>query len=161
MRVEQFFADQHGGKSAKQSAADGETFTAIYIIEFVKRFEKTKRERKNADPSYQMFIDIWNKYFPNLLDFPRDGKHFKSLIKKCEKLLEVKGKEINTATVCNVFEYIVQYVKTQNVYPAGEPVSVFDSRFQSIVYKMQFGQKQVDFNSQNSSNRVFGKYSNV
>ena len=43
-RVEKFFQDQNGGKDAYLSTKDGETFTAMYVINFAK---KALREIKN------------------------------------------------------------------------------------------------------------------
>lgn len=119
-----------------------------------------KSTKKMVDPCYQKFIAIWNDAFPNLLDFPRDGKHFKSLIKKTEQLLVAGNQIVSEESKCDLFTVVVLWAK-QNHWAGGQPVGTFDSKFKSIVYEMKNGKKKDNFNSQNSASRLFGKYANL
>lgn len=164
MKIQDFFAANHGGKTPEQSTIDGETFTAIYVIEFAKKWQNRNKKEKSAkvvDPCYSRFVDIWNNHYPGLLDFPRDGKHFKSLIKKTEELLMNRNKEVTEDLKCNTFEYVVNYCKKNSHWVSGQPVGVFDAKYKSVIYEMQFGKKQADYNSQTSSQRAFSKYGQV
>lgn len=161
MKIEEFFADNNGGKSTSESVLHGETFTAHYVIEFAKKWQNRNKSKvkKVVDPCYTKFIDIWNKYFPGLLDFPRDGKHFKSIIVKTEELLKNRQKEVTEETKCNTFEYIVNWCKENRHWVAGQPAGVFDSKYKSVIYEMQFGKQKQNFNTQNSAERAFSSYS--
>lgn len=164
MKIQEFFAAQHGGKSPEESVIHGETFTAHYVIEFAKKWQNRNKKEKSskvADPCYARFVDIWNNYFPGLLDFPRDGKHFKSLIKKTEELLIARQKEVTEDSKCNTFEYVVKWSKTNNHWVSGQPAGVFDAKYKSVIYEMQFGKQKSTFSSQTSSERAFSKYGQV
>lgn len=161
LTIQDFFAENNGGKTPSESVMSGETFTAHQLIEFAKAWQNRSKskKKKEVDPCYTKFIAIWNKYFPGLLEFPRDGRHFKSMIVKTEDLLKSKQKEVNEESKCNTFEFILNWCKQNNHWVSGEPAGVFDSKFKSVVYKMQFGKQKSNFNTQNSAERAFSSYS--
>lgn len=158
MKVQDFFTENNNGKTPQESVLGGETFTAHQMVEFAKKWKSYKLSKKTVDPCYVKFIDIWNRYFPNLLDFPRDAKHFKSLISKTHEMLLKVGKETSEDMKCNSFEFVVKWCKQSNHFASGKPVGFFDSQYKSIIYEMKTGKKKDNFNNQNSSERAFSNY---
>lgn len=99
---------------------------------------KNKRREKETDPCYKKFIGIWNDAFPALLDFPRDGVHFKSIIRKTQELLSYYGHDVNEDNKNDFFFAVVTWAKG-NHWVGGEPVGTFDSKYKSIVHQMKNG----------------------
>ncbi len=119
-----------------------------------------KKEKKQSDPCYQKFVDIWHVNFPNTMKFPRDGKHFNSLLKQVEEILKAGNKIVTEESKNITFEFIINWAKKNNHWTIKTPsVGVMDSRIKGIVYEIQTGKKQNQGPPKSSD--VFGKYSHL
>lgn len=159
MKAEDFFTENNGGKSSKQSVAEGETFTAAYVVEFAKRFAREARKSKNELPEYKDFIRLWDQYYKEIgLKMPRDGAKVKSIINQTRLYIHNGGKESTPENVIHFWEYFLQRLKSN--WAHGKSLAVIESHYTSIIFELKHGKKKDDFNSRNSAERMFSNYAN-
>jgi len=126
--------------------------------------DRRSKGRKNAStapcPCYARFVDVWNVAFPNLLNFPRDGKHIKHLIEQTKKYLTDGGKPADPDAAVNMFQYVVTWTKDRNHWCSGKGLPVFDSKYLEIIFEIKHGAKKGGTQSLPSAH-IFSKYSHL
>jgi hypothetical protein len=131
-----------------EAAASGELFSDPKPVK-----SKQVKSKPQADPLYKIFIDVWNDSFPRLLDFPRDSRHVKSLIKKTNDYLVAEGRVPTQETATDFFKAVVLWSKNKNHWASGKSLGVFDSKYLEVLYEIKHGKEKGGYVNQNSSER--------
>jgi len=108
----------------------------------LKRQTKAKKEPNEAEafPEYKVFVDLWHRYYPHMLDMPRDGKNIKEIIKKTRAIIEASkdGSIKATPEKCaHFFEIFLQKLPT--TWFGGKNLSMVNSHYTSIIFEMKNG----------------------
>lgn len=126
--------------NTSSSKDEGNSSTLFDIPDTDNHKPKKKRgAAKQVDECYQEFVDIWTKEYPILGFDAISGAKLKSIIKKTRAHVKGKGKVDDKETVCNMFRYIIMYVKREHHFCDGKPLTTWDNQYLSIIHEISNG----------------------
>ncbi len=104
-----------------------------------KKKEKVKKEKAPVDPSYPDFVEVWTEEYPILGFDAMSGKMIKSIIAKTQNLVIGRGGIPDRDSMANMFKYIIAYVKRENHFCNGKPLTTWNNQYLSIIHEIYNG----------------------
>lgn len=153
-------AEQIVDEDKKYSTSDQREQFIHYVLAGMQMSVSAKKtEKQEKDLNYPDFVEAWCEAYPALGFDKVSGSKIKDMIRDTRRHITLAGKEITRESVIATFRYVLAYVKRENHFAHGKPITTFAQQYNSIVLEIQRGRKKPDkFNSQNSAERAFGKY---
>ncbi len=105
----------------------------------IKKKKENKKKKVTSDEFYPLYVKAWIEAYPELGFDGVSGRKIKSLITRTNTYLTNSGKEVTPQSSVNAFLYVLAYIKRDNHFCHGKPISTLDSQYLSIIFELKNG----------------------